>query len=284
MIKFGPAGNCESFYAEGHKGTIETPKWISEKGLDCFEYSFGRGTNLSLATADLLREEFNKYNIEISVHAPYFINFSNENEEMIQKSFAYITNSLDRLKHLGGERCVFHPATQGKLDRKTAFNICLINIHRLVDLLYDKQLSDFKICAEAMGKIAQIGTVDEIIEICKIDKMIYPCMDFGHINAREQGSLKSASDYENIIKKMLDELGEEKTGNMHIHFSKIMYTKKGEVKHLTFDNDIENYGPNFEPLAEILVKYGLNPYVICESSGTQAEDALKIKKMYKNCL
>lgn len=85
---------------------------------------------------------------------------------------------------------------QGKLDRETAFNICKDNVKRLVEKLYNENLTDFKLCVETMGKIAQIGTVDEIIELCKIDKMLYPCMDFGHINSREQGSLKTASDYE----------------------------------------------------------------------------------------
>ena len=51
---------------------------------------------------------------------------------------------------------------------------------------------------------------------------------------------------------MFDGLGEEKTKNTHIHFSKIMYGAKGEIKHLTFADDV--YGPEFEPLAEIIIK------------------------------
>lgn len=110
MIKFGPAGNSLSFYEEGKKSTTEAPKWVKEKGLDCFEYSFGRGVNLSTIKGEEIKAEAVKNGIEISVHAPYFINFSNENEEMIQKSFMYIINSLEKLSVLGGKRCVFHPA------------------------------------------------------------------------------------------------------------------------------------------------------------------------------
>lgn len=129
-----------------------------------------------------------------------------------------------------------------------------------------------------MGKLGQIGTVEEIVSFCKIAPFFYPCMDFGHINARTQGSLKSADDYERIIDYMLDNLPEEKVKYMHIHFSKIMYGAAGEIKHLTFDDDV--YGPEFPPLAKVFFDYKLTPYVLSESAGTQAEDAKTMKDEY----
>ena len=65
---------------------------------------------------------------------------------------------------------------------------------------------------------------------------------------------------------------------MHIHFSKIEYSAGGEVRHLTFDD--ERYGPEFGPLAELFARKGCTPTVICESAGTQARDALEMKKTY----
>lgn len=97
----------------------------------------------------------------------------------------------------------------------------------------------------------------------------YPCIDFGHLNARSLGGLKTYEDYENVIKKLLNGVGREKTENMHVHFSKIMYSGKGEVRHLTFDDDV--YGPEFPPLARVFFDYKLTPYVLSESAGTQAE-------------
>ena len=55
MIRFGPAGNSEAFYAEGNKHTYEAPKWLWEQGLNAFEYSFGRGVKLKEATASKIR-------------------------------------------------------------------------------------------------------------------------------------------------------------------------------------------------------------------------------------
>ena len=65
---------------------------------------------------------------------------------------------------------------------------------------------------------------------------------------------------------------------MHVHFSKIMYGAKGEIKHLTFSDEI--YGPEFAPLAKVFYDYKLSPYVLSESAGTQAEDAKNMKDVY----
>ena len=67
---------------------------------------------------------------------------------------------------------------------------------------------------------------------------------------------------------------------MHVHFSKIEYGKGGEVKHLTFEDEI--FGPEFEPLAELLYKKNLTPFIICESAGTQTEDAQFMMNFYNS--
>lgn len=129
-----------------------------------------------------------------------------------------------------------------------------------------------------MGKLGQIGTVEEIVEFCKIDKCFIPTVDFGHVNARERGSLVTVSDYQTRLEYMIEHLGMEKMKNFHIHFSKIQYSDKGEVRHLTFEDQV--YGPEFYPLAVALKNLNLEPVVICESAGTQAEDSKEMKNIY----
>ena len=107
---------------------------------------------------------------------------------------------------------------------------------------------------------------------------VYPCVDFGHLNAREGGSLKTTADFLAVIDRLAELIGEKKTRNMHIHFSKIQYGAKGEIRHLTFEDDI--FGPDFEPLAEAMVLRGLTPHILCESAGTQAEDAAAMRDMW----
>ena len=279
MIKFGPSGNSLAFYDAGHEKTEDSAIWVKELGLDCFEYSFGRGVNMSDKKALELGACFKNAGVEISVHAPYYVNLANPDEEMAQKSFGYILQSAEKVRLLGGKRVVFHPASQGKATREQAVRLTEERLKRLCDEIYRAGLEDIMFCPETMGKLAQIGTVEEITEFCGIDKTLVPCVDFGHVNAREGGSLKTERDYLDRLNFMIAKLG-DKMKNFHVHFSKIEYSEKGEVRHLTFEDD--KYGPEFEPLAAALKKTGLEPYIVCESAGTQDADALKMRKIYYN--
>ena len=280
MIKFGPSGNSESFYAAGYKHTEEAAAFVKERGLDCFEYSFGRGVRMTEEKAISIGEAFQKAGVEISVHAPYFINFANPDDEMAAKSYGYVLDSAKMCKIMGGKRIVFHPAAQGKATREDAVALTEERLKVLRDYIYCNDLQDMIFCPETMGKHAQIGTVEEIVRFCKVDPVYTPCVDFGHINAREGGSLKTAGDYEDRLSYMISELGYERMKHFHVHFSKIMYGAKGEVKHLTFADEV--YGPEFSTLAGVLKKLNLYPYIVSESDGTQVEDASDMKKTYEN--
>ena len=279
MIKFGPAGNDDKFFEEGFKTLIDAPSWIKKQGLDLYEISFGHGIIVNENYAVKLKEELIKHNIEPSIHAPYYINFANPDESMIEKSINYVINSLKILKILGGKVLVIHSGTQLKLDRETAINNVKTQYKELIKRIYEQGLQDMYICPETMGKFSQIGTVDEIIDICKLDKIIIPTFDFGHINCITNGSLKSKKDYDKIIKKCYAELGEEKTKQMHIHFSQIQYGLKGEIKHLTFEDT--EFGPNYKDMIDALIENDINATIICESNGSMAVDALTMKKYYQ---
>ncbi len=278
MIKFGPSGNSIAFANAGFSKSEDSAKWVKDKGLSCFEYSFGRGVSISDEKALQIGQAFKENGVEISVHAPYYINFANPDPEMCEKSYGYVISSARKLKLLGGNRVVFHPASQGKMSREKAVELTVERLKVLRDKIYEQGLDDLIYCPETMGKLGQIGTVEEITEFCKIDKIYTPCVDFGHVNAREFGSLKNKDDYKKRLEYMIAELGFEKMKNFHIHFSKIEYSAKGEVRHLTFEDN--HFGPNFEPLAQALKELGLTPYIVCESAGTQDIDALNMQKIY----
>ena len=278
MIKFGPSGNCEDFYAAGYSHTEQSAAFVKGLGLDCFEYSFGRGVRMTVEKARSIGEAFRKADVEISAHAPYFINFANPDDEMAEKSFGYVLDTAKILKEMGGKRVVFHPAAQGKVNRWEAVEKTKERLQVLRDMIYAEGLDDMTFCPETMGKLAQIGTVEEVVEFCKIDPIYTPCVDFGHINAREQGSLNSVDDFKARLQYMIDELGFERMKNFHVHFSKIMYSAKGEIKHLTFEDTV--YGPEFEPLAVALKQLGLEPYIVSESAGKQSKEAQEMKKVY----
>lgn len=279
MIKFGPSGNSESFYAAGFSHTEESAMFVKERGLDCFEYSFGRGVRMTEEKARSIGNAFRENGVEISVHAPYFVNFANPDDEMAAKSYGYVLDSGKMVDLMGGKRIVFHPAAQGKESRETAVSRTEDRLKILRDYIYLNNLEHLMFCPETMGKTAQIGTVEEIARFCEVDPVFTPCVDFGHVNAREQGSLKTKKDYLVRLEYLLERLGYERMKNFHVHFSKIQYGAKGEIRHLTFADEV--FGPEFMPLAEAFCELKLEPYIISESAGTQAEDAAAMKQMYE---
>lgn len=280
MILFGPSGNSNSFYADGNKKSEQAFEWLAKKGLNAYEYSFGRGINIGEEKARVMRAESEKYGVKISVHAPYYINFSNQSDDMIEKSVSYVLNSAVKVRQLGGDRIVFHPASVGKMTRERAFELCKKNFDKLLTAVYAANIQDLRFCPETMGKINQIGDEREIATLCAMDDCLIPTVDFGHLNARTLGGLKTTDDFRRVIDNMMAICGEDKVRKMHVHFSKIEYSAGGEVRHLTFDDVL--FGPDFVPLAQVIKEYALSPVVICESDGTQAEDALKMKNIFYN--
>lgn len=282
MIKFGPSGNSLRFYQEGYKSTVDAPLWLANQGLNIYEYSFGRGINISDAKANEIAQKAVENGVEITVHAPYYINLANPSDEMAEKSYQYIINSALKARAFGGKRIVFHPSTVGKMTREDAVALTQKRMEILAGLIVKNNLDDMIFCPETMGKINQIGTVEEVTEFCKVADFFIPTVDFGHINARTQGSLATQEDYEKLIVHIIENLGFERAKNLHVHFSKIQYSSGGEVRHLTFADNI--YGPDFEPLARAFKKYNMEPYIICESDGTQADDAIEMKRIYESIL
>ena len=276
MIKFGPSGFCEEF-SINNKSTEEMSKWLLNHNLNCYEISFTNGVRLSLETAEKYGKLFKEADVEISVHAPYYINFANPDPLMIEKSNGYIIESLKRMEKLGATKLIFHPGTQMKMTREVAFNNTFNNIKNLIQVLDEQGFENFYLCPEIMGKHGQIGTVEEIAKICAIDERIIPTIDFGHVNSFNQGNLKAEEDFAEVFEIFKRYLG-DRFNKVHIHFSKIEYGKKGEIRHLTFDDNI--YGPEFEPLAKVLKKYNIEGCVISESSGTQTKDACIMQNIY----
>ncbi|MDR1101452.1 MAG: TIM barrel protein [Clostridiales bacterium] len=278
MIKFGVAGSPDDFYEKGHKSALEMPQYLREIGLDAFEYQCGRGIRISEGTAKKLGEKARENGILMTIHSPYYINIATTDEQKKQNNIQYITKTLRRARDMGAERIVVHMGSAGQ-NRALAMRKSREFIPILMREVEMERLEDIIICFETMGKINQLGSLDETMEICALDERLFPAIDFGHLNARTHGGIKGIGDYMEILDTMESKLGEHRAKNFHAHFSKIMYTAGGESKHLTFKD--KTYGPEFEPLAEAMAKKGATPVIICESRGTQGIDALYMKRVMK---
>lgn len=277
--KFGPAGNGISFAEMGYKSSLQVPGYVKSFGLNAFEYQCGRGVNIGLDKAAELGKIAAWQGITLSLHAPYYISMSSTEEEKRLNSVNYILSSARAVNAMGGNRIVVHTGSCGKISREQALALAVDTMKLSLAALDNEGLSDIRICPETMGKINQLGTLSEVIALCEIDERLLPCIDFGHLNARTLGGLKTYADYENVFNEIENRLGASRLNEFHSHFSKIEYTAGGEKCHLTFEDTV--FGPEYEPIMEITAKKNLSPTFICESAGTQAEDAKQMKEYYE---
>ncbi|MBQ8884232.1 MAG: TIM barrel protein [Oscillospiraceae bacterium] len=281
--KFGPAGNSEEF-SKKFKSTLDAPKYLKEMGLDHYEYQCGRGVKVSDNTAFSLRDKALENEISLSLHAPYFISLSSLEAEKRDNSINYILQSCDAVSRLGGERIVIHSGSCSKISREDALELAKDTLLRARKTAIEQGFENVVFCPETMGKVNQLGNLFEVLELCKLDETFIPCIDFGHLNAREFGYIKGKAEYEKILNDVENAIVIDRAKIFHSHFSKIMFTNPGgEKKHMTFEDNM-GFGPDYEPLMEIVAKKNLSPTFVCESAGTQDADALTMKKYYLSSL
>lgn len=276
---FGPAGNADAF---PYKSSVDAPRWLSELGLDCYEYQCGKGVNIGEGTAKRLGEAARTHGISLSLHAPYFINLANPDSDSLVKTTNYIISAGHAARWMGAGRIVVHTGALMKRSRREALDIALDSMRSILRAWEDEGLSDIAICLETMGKINQLGDLGEVLELCQLDARLLPCVDFGHLYARSLGELTGPEACKAMLGQMEEALGEERARRFHAHFSQIEFTQKGGEKcHRTF-SDNGGFGPDPVPLMSEIARRGWNPVIICESAGTQTEDALTMKGLYEN--
>lgn len=280
MIRFGPAGNCDRFYNEGMKASQQAPAWIAAQGLNAYEYAAGHGVSIGEATARAIGNQAAEHGVAVSIHAPYYINCGSPEEEKQLSSIDYLLKSARAVDWMGGNRVIFHVGSPGKRRREAAFEDAAKVVSAARTALDEAGLEHIFLCPETMGRPSQLGTLDEILFLCKNDDRMIPAIDFGHLHAAGCGCMTDESSFEKVICAMLDALGYERCRHFHSHFSKIAYTAKGERQHMTFADP--GFGPDFIHLAPCLKRHALEPTIICESRGTQADDALIMKEIYSS--
>lgn len=278
--KFGPAGNSDSF-SKVHKSSLAAPKWIADFGLDCYEYQCGKGVHVGEETARKLGENARAAGISLSLHAPYFINLANPDPDSLKKTIGYITAACLAAGWMGAKRVVIHSGALMKRTRRQAQDIALKSLREVIAACDGQGFGDIALCPETMGKINQLGDLDEVLELCTLDSRLIPCIDFGHLYARSLGALEGHEACVRMLDRVEEVLGPDRAGSFHSHFSHIQFTPNGGEKcHRTFDDD-GGYGPAWAPLAAEIARRGWHPTFICESAGTQAEDALFMKRTYQ---
>ncbi len=225
MIRIGPAG------IGGVTECAKNLEYYNQIGINCAEIPFTYQVWMINKQADEIGKIAEKYNIRLSIHAPYYINLNSTEKEKQEASKKRILECCERAHHLKAKYVVFHSGFYGKSSKEETYKIIKENIQELMDFIQDKKW-DVKLAPETMGKINVFGSLDEIFRLVKETKCFF-CIDFAHLKAYTQGNLS----YE----KMCEQIKDFK--EIHAHFSGIEYGIKGERNHiLTPIKEIEKLG------------------------------------------
>ncbi|MDD2625465.1 MAG: TIM barrel protein [Bacilli bacterium] len=293
QVKFGVAGNPPNFFkSQFRKERGLSPAWLAQIGLDALEIQCTYGVRMPHKRAELFKEQSETHNIVLSIHAPYYVSISTSDTIVKQRTTNELKKCLQLADIIGSKRVIFHPGSAYKNRQESLENAC--NFMRDFGSTVDCGFVRFY--PEIGGKIGQLGSLSEIIEICKSNTITIPCLDLAHHHARTNGSLMNEYDYERLFALVSSELGKESFNNMHIHMYPVSYTSKGESSHKAFsdiinlpeqkdflddrDSTAENYFPRYEHLLPVVKKLGLNPIIICEAKDSQDIGALEMKNYY----
>ncbi|WP_122629588.1 TIM barrel protein [Lucifera butyrica] len=274
---FGPAGNPDAFYNAGFKASVHMPAWLAGQKLGAYEYQCSRGVHIGEETARMLGEKAAEYDVKLSIHAPYYISLATEDELIAANTTNHFLKSLEAARWMGADRIVFHIGGPGKLERANAMQRVRERFARILEEAERRSLTGVYLAPETMGKQNQLGTLPEVLSLCSLSSRVIPALDFGHLHAVSGGRYTTFEEYETVFNQVEEQLGTAVAANVHIHFSKIEFTKAGEKRHWTFKDP---FGPPHEALLQLIAAKHYTPRVICESAGTQAEDAAVMQTYY----
>jgi deoxyribonuclease-4 len=267
QIRLGPAG--KPLCTKGD--TIAAIRTVHELGLNAMEIEFVRSINLSREKAKEAGTVAKKLGIELSVHAPYYINLASEDEKKVEASIKRIVESLDRASFMEAKVVVVHAGYYGS-SPENARKLILEKCKEISETISENGWK-VNLGLETTGRLSQWGTLDEIIALCKKVKFCIPVIDFAHIYARNGGTIN--------YKEIFSKLKILKLKHIHSHFSGINFKKTlvggNEKEHLPIKR---SKGPSFEELAKEILKQKINITIISESPILE-RDALYMKQIFQ---
>jgi deoxyribonuclease-4 len=270
-LLFGTAGVPFSSADDSSLAGIER---IRALGLDGLEIEFVNGVKMGLDTAAKVREKAARLGVALSVHAPYHINFNSENPGIRLQSRERLLKTARIGAACGATSVVFHAAFYGKDGQDTTYEAVRREVGEVVSTVRAERLP-VALRVETMGKRAQFGTLDEVLQLCRDVDGLQPCLDFSHLYARE-GKINSYRDFERVLAKVARKLGPRALRRAHIHIAGIQYGERGEIKHLNLEETEFRYDEWLQALRDL----GIEGLIICESPNLEG-DAVMLKKLYQ---
>jgi deoxyribonuclease-4 len=270
-LHFGTAGVPFSAADDSSLAGLER---IKELGLDALELEFVQGVKMGLDTAAKVKEKAAKLGLRLSVHAPYHINFNSVDPGIRLQSRERLVKAARVGAACGASSVVFHAAFYGQDTPEKTYEAVKAELKAVMSVVRGERLA-IALRIETMGKLAQFGSLDEVLAICRDVDGLQPCLDFSHLYARE-GKINSYLDFERVLSKVARKLGPRSLRNVHIHIAGIHFGGRGEIKHLNLEETAFRYDEWLQALRDL----GVEGMVICESPNLEG-DAMMLKKLYE---
>jgi len=289
---FGVAGFPPAFFKSEYKKKRENIfAWLRSIDLDWVELQCTYGVKMKDDQALLYKRLADENNIGISLHAPYFITLASNKNEVVKNSKERILQCFALADKINSKRIIFHPGhfTNNADDsRKTAIKKIVNGLNELKNDVPD----GINIFPETAGKRSQIGSVEEILDICEQVSYARPCIDVAHVHGFERGCLKTPESIIDILNIIEKRLGAEYLKQTHFHMYPVEIDNNGEKKHKAFHDRIEEKQNDFfespadryYPLAEDFITAikakDIKPVIICEARDSQEQGARLMSSIY----
>jgi deoxyribonuclease-4 len=280
--RFGPAGVPPLFRILGAQ-LSDVPRLLREEGLDAFEYQavrWGQKPQMKQEDAESLGFQARKSDVLLSLHGSYYVNLCGK-KEVVEASKRRLVACATAAQWMGAYVVVFHMGFYGRVEKSYAFRTCVNALKDIIATMRSLGIQNVKLGPETMGRVFQVGSLDEILTICEEVEQTQLAIDWSHLHARHQGRFRKVDDFRAVVEEVERRLGAEVARNMHCHFSKIEYTDKGERRHHVLDE--ERYGPDFEMLAEVIADFDMRPVIICETPLLDV-DAVKMRETLREVI
>ena len=283
---FGVAGFPVNFFTSPYKKNRDNIfTWLRELGLDALELQCTYGIRMGDEQALRYKKLAAENGITLTIHAPYYVNLGSKTAQTLANSKNEIIKAFKLANLIGAGRIIFHPGGgHGKTAEDRAAGIDQLTT-ALNDIKPEIDTTNVKIYPEIGGKVSSLGSLDEIIEICKKVDYAYPCIDLAHLHARENGSLIGTDQIIAVLDKIEHELGRKHLENTHFHMYPVDYTVGGEKIHRAFADKDESGSPYLPAAADFIAAIkskSLTPLVVCEAHNTQEIGAMLMRDIYNN--
>ncbi|MGQ9565026.1 MAG: TIM barrel protein [Candidatus Bathyarchaeales archaeon] len=261
--RFGPAGTPYAFKLM-KKPLAELPSFLRAEGLDALEYQasrWGQKPQMKRENAEKLGQNARENDVWLGMHGSYFINLIG-NKVVTEASKRRLLACAIAAQWMKACCVVFHPGFYMNRSSREALDDLIKVMNQVVEIMRSRGMK-VKLAPETTGRFSQLGSLEEVLTICEKVEQTEPVIDWAHVHARTHGGLKTDNDFAKIIDKIETRLGTDVAKNLHCHFTRMEFSKKGEVRHHVLGETA--YGPEFRDFARVIVEIGLTPIIICES-------------------